>query len=156
MQPNRVERIDKNRIYMSSTAKQNVSYYFLLTMLLIGAIIILYAGVYGAWTLYNNHLFNTRGYDTTATIIKKDNGRAQYDIEYNGVYYRNWVSLSKKAFRDTEVGQRFRAVILPDMLQHDHEFGITPRYIKIILSPLPEYEQNYAEELVRIQEMYRQ
>lgn len=44
----------------------------------------------------------------------------------------------------------------PDMLQHDHEFGITPRYIKIILSPLPEYEQNYAEELVRIQEMYRQ
>lgn len=98
MQPNRVERIDKNRIYMSSTAKQNVSYYFLLTMLLIGAIIILYAGVYGAWTLYNNHLFNTIGYDTTATIIKKDNGRAQYDIEYNGVYYRNWVSLSKKAF----------------------------------------------------------
>ena len=80
MQPNRVERIDKNRIYMSSTAKQNVSYYFLLTMLLIGAIIILYAGVYGAWTLYNNHLFNTIGYDTTATIIKKDNGRAQYDI----------------------------------------------------------------------------
>ena len=54
MQPNRVERIDKNRIYMSSTAKQNVSYYFLLTMLLIGAIIILYAGVYGAWTLYRD------------------------------------------------------------------------------------------------------
>lgn len=114
MQPNRVERIDKNRIYMSSTAKHNVSYFFLLTILLIGAIIIL----------------------------------------YDGVYYRNWVSLSKKAFRDTEVGQRFRAVILPDMLPHDHEFGITPRYIKIILSPLPEYEQNYAEELVRIQEMY--
>lgn len=139
---------------MSSTAKHNVSYYFLLSILLIGAIVILYAGVYGVWTLYNNHLFNTRGYDTTATIIKKDNGRVQYDIEYDGVYYRNWVSLSKKAFRDTEVGQRFRAVILPDMLQHDHEFGITPRYIKIILSPLPEYEQNYAEELVRIQEMY--
>ena len=139
---------------MSSTAKHNVSYYFVLSILLIGAIIILYAGVYGVWTLYNNHLFNTRGYDTTATIIKKDNGRAQYDIEYDGVYYRNRVSLSKKAFRDTEVGQRFRVVILPDLLQHDHESGITPRYIKIILSPLPEYEQNYAEELVRIQEMY--
>ena len=97
---------------MSSTAKHNVSYYFLLSILLIGAIIILYAGVYGVWTLYNNHLFNTRGYDTTATIIKKVNGRAQYDIEYDGMYYRNWVSLSKKAFRDTEVGQRFRAVIL--------------------------------------------
>ena len=59
---------------MSSTAKHNVSYYFLLSILLIGAIIILYAGVYGVWALYNNHLFNTRGYDTTATIIKKENG----------------------------------------------------------------------------------
>ena len=85
-----------------------------------------------------------------ATIIRKDNGRAQYDIEYNGVYYRRWISLSKKAYRRIQIGDKFYALVLPDKLRYDHEGGITPRCFTIILEPLPESQQQIDEENKRI------
>lgn len=139
---------------MKSFTKETLSLYFLYTVALFGTIVLLWGGLYFVWNRYNNYLFEKDGQSAVATIIRKDNGFAYYDIEYNGKYYRDWISLSKKAYRITDIGERFHAVILPDMLKYDHEFGLTPRYIKIILIPLPQSEQNYAEERTRIQSMY--
>lgn len=139
---------------MKSFTKETLSLYFLYTVALFGTIVLLWGVVYFVWSCYNNYLFKNEGQPAVATIIRKDNGRACYDIEYDGKFYRDWITLSKKAYRITDIGERFHAVILPDMLKNDHELGITPRYIKIILIPLPQSEQNYAEERTRIQSMY--
>lgn len=139
---------------MKSITKKTISQYFTYTMALLSAAVLLWGVVYFVWSCYNNYLFKNEGQPAVATIISKDNGRACYDIEYDGKFYRDWITLSKKAYRITDIGERFHAVILPDMLKNDHEFGITPRYFKIILIPLPQSEQNYAEERTRIQSMY--
>lgn len=139
---------------MKSITKKTISQYFTYTMALLSAAVLLWGVVYFVWSCYNNYLFKNEGQPAVATIISKDNGSAYYDIEYDGKYYRDWITLSKKAYRITDIGERFHAVILPDMLKYDHEFGITPRYFKIILNPLPQSEQNYAEERARIQSMY--
>ena len=129
---------------------------FILTVVLLAicCFVLLYSFVYFIWDRHNNYLLNTIGVETVATIISKDNGGAHYDVEYNGVYYRNRISLSKNAYRKICVGERFRARILPDYLKYDHENGVTPRYVKIILSPLPPNKQDIEGERIRIESMY--
>lgn len=139
---------------MSQSFKLQISKILSITSLSVVLIILLYSCIYCIWNQYNNRLFNREGQRAVATIIRKDNGRAQYDIEYEGRYYRRWVNLSKKAFRAITVGERFEALILPDLLKYDHESGITPRYIKIILTPLPLDKQDFLEEEKRIESMY--
>ncbi len=59
-----------------------------------------------------------------------------------------------RAFRKITVGEQFYALFLPEKLKYDHENGITPRYFKIILKPLPYDEQTYLKEIERIESMY--
>ena len=123
-------------------------------MLVLLIVLISYAIIYSVWDGYYKYLLRNNGKQVVATIIDKDNGRAQYDIEYDGIYYRQWISLSKKAYRRIQIGERFYALVLPDKLQYDHESGITPRCFTIILEPLPESQQKIDEEKKRIINMY--
>ena len=135
-------------------AKSTISYYFLCATLVLIIVLISYAIIYSVWDGYYKYLLRNNGEQAVATIIRKDNGRAQYDIEYNGIYYRRWISLSKKAYRRIQIGERFYALVLPDKLRYDHEGGITPRCFTIILEPLPESQQKIDEENKRIFNMY--
>lgn len=137
-----------------NTIKETISRIFTKTIILLGILLILYSCIYFLWDRRINYLLNTKGYQTVATIIRKEGCHFQYDIEYKGEYYRRWIDLTKKAAKATIIGERFHALILPDMLEHDHENGITPRYIKIILIPLPDDQQNINEEQKRIKSMY--
>lgn len=131
-------------------SKYTISYYFVYALLVLIIMLISYAILYSVWDGYYKYLLRNNGEQVVATIIRKDNGRAQYDIEYNGVYYRRWISLSKKAYRRIQIGDKFYALVLPDKLRYDHEGGITPRCFTIILEPLPESQQQIDEENKRI------
>ena len=135
-------------------SKSTFSFYFLCAILVLLIVLISYAIIYSVWDAYYKYLLKNNGEQVVATIIRKDNGRAQYDIEYDGVYYRRWISLSKKAYRRIHIGESFYALVLPDKLQYDHEGGITPRCFTIILEPLPESQQKIDEEKKRIFNMY--
>jgi hypothetical protein len=130
------------------------SEHFIVALLVFEAVLLSYAIIYLLWDSHYKYLLKNNGEQVVATIIRKDSGRAQYDIEYEGIYYRRWITLSKKAYRRILVGERFHALILPDKLQHDHEYGITPRCFTIILEPLPICEQRIEEEQIRINNMY--
>lgn len=139
---------------MSKNHKNRLSNIITVLLLPLVLITLLYSCIYLVWNQYNNYLLKHKGQITVATIICKENGRAEYDIEYGGVYYRRWITLSKQAFRKITVGEQFYALFLPEKLKYDHENGITPRYFKIILKPLPYDEQTYLKETERIESMY--
>ena len=67
-------------------AKSTISYYFLCATLVLIIVLISYAIIYSVWDGYYKYLLRNNGEQAVATIIRKDNGRAQYDIEYNGIY----------------------------------------------------------------------
>ena len=127
---------------------------FFRCILLFCCLVLLYSVVFAIWNHYNDHLFDKNGQDAIATVIQKGNGSIQYDVEYQGSYYRNRIKLTKSSFRSVVVGERFHARVLPDKLKYHHDNGITPRYVKIILVPLPSSEQNIEEEVKRINKMY--
>lgn len=136
-------------------SKSTISKYFLDALLVFMAFFLSYVIIYLIWDGYYKYLFKRKGEQVVATIIRKDNGRAQYDINYDGIYYRRWITLSKKSYRQIQIGERFYALVLPDKLQYDHENGITPRCFTIILEPLPKCQQRIEEENNRIKNMYR-
>lgn len=139
---------------MSSNTNSRFSIAFLKVTLLLVCVLIVWSGIYLIWSLHNNYRLNHYGQHTVATVIRKDGGMIEYDVEYEGNYYRNWILLSKSAFRIVQVGERFEGLILPDKLKYDHENGITPRYIKIVLRPLPASFQDIEQEQERIRLMY--
>ena len=114
---------------------------------------LLYCTIYFVKAGQYDSIMKKEGQEAVATIIRKDNGKAQYDIEYEGVFYRSWIRLTKKNYRSTMVGERFPAIILPDKLKYYHE-GITPPCFKLIFQRLPEEEQDIEIEQIRIQTMY--
>lgn len=118
------------------------------------ALLLLYAATYFVWEQYNKVLFKKYGQDAVATIIGIEAGGARYDVEYNGKYYRNWIPLNRKRLRSVKIGERYHARVLPEKLKYHHDNGITPRYVKIILVPLPPCEQDINGEVNRIIMMY--
>jgi hypothetical protein len=118
---------------------------FLYGVLLYCALVLLYAATYFVWEQYNKVLFKKYGQDAVATIIGIEAGGARYDVKYNGKYYRNWIPLNRKRLRSVKIGERYHARVLPDKL---------PRYVKIILVPLPPCEQDINGEVNRIIMMY--
>ncbi len=137
-----------------SEVKEKISLYFTKVMMSLAVLIIIYSCIFFIWDNYNNRLFEKKGELAIATIINMHDRYAEYDIEYNGVYYYNSIRLTWSAFRETRVGERFYALVIPDMLKYHHDRGITPRYVKIILSPLPTSEQDYDAEISRIKKQY--
>ena len=127
---------------------------FLYGVLLYGALVLLYAATYFIWEQYIKVLLKKYGQDAVATIIGIEAGGARYDVEYDGKYYRNWIPLNRKELRNIKIGERFHARVLPDKLKYHHDNGITPRYVKIILVPLPPCEQDINGEVNRIIMMY--
>ena len=127
---------------------------FLYGVLLYGALVLLYAVACFIWEQYIKVLFKRYGQDAVATIIGIEAGGARYDVEYDGKYYRNWIPLNRKELRNIKIGERFHARVLPDKLKYHHDNGITPRYEKIILVPLPPCEQDINGEVNRIIMMY--
>lgn len=63
-------------------AKSTISFYFLCAILVLLIVLISYAIIYSVWDGYYKYLLRNNGKQVVATIIRKDNGRAQYDIEY--------------------------------------------------------------------------
>lgn len=119
---------------------------FLYGALAYGALVLLYAVACFIWELYIKVLFKRYGQDAVATIIGiEEAGGARYDVKYNGKYYRNWIPLNRKRLRSVKIGERYHARVLPDKL---------PRYVKIILVPLPPCEQDINGEVNRIIMMY--
>lgn len=127
---------------------------FLYGVLAYGALVLLYAVACFIWEQYIKVLFKRYGQDAVATIIGIEAGGARYDVEYDGKYYRNWIPLNRKELRNIKIGERFHARVLPDKLKYHHDNGITPRYVKIILVPLPPCEQDINGEVNRIIMMY--
>ena len=136
------------------TTKSTISKFFVGALAIIISVFLLYVIIYSLWSSYYKYLLRNNGEQVVATIIRKDNGRAQYDIDYDGIYYRRWITLSKKTYRQIQIGERFYALVLPDKLRYDHESGITPRCFTIILKPLPKSQQRIEEEKKRINNMY--
>ena len=136
------------------TTKSTISKFFVGAFAIIISVFLLYVIIYSLWSSYYKYLLRNNGEQVVATIIRKDNGRAQYDIDYDGIYYRRWITLSKKTYRQIQIGERFYALVLPDKLRYDHESGITPRCFTIILKPLPKSQQRIEEEKKRINNMY--
>ena len=136
------------------TTKSTISIFFVGALAIIISVFLLYVIIYSLWSSYYKYLLRNNGEQVVATIIRKDNGRAQYDIDYDGIYYRRWITLSKKTYRQIQIGERFYALVLPDKLRYDHESGITPRCFTIILKPLPKSQQRIEEEKKRINNMY--
>ena len=134
--------------------KRKVSQYFTETVLIIAGVFLLYSFVYLGWACHYNHLLNREGLEVVATIIRKDAGQAEYDIYYEDMYYRGWIKLSKSAYRRIRVGEKYRALLLPDKLRYYHPSGITPTCFKLVLQPLPSKEQDIEKEKIRIQSMY--
>lgn len=118
------------------------------------ALLLLYAATYFVWELHIKVLFKEHGQDAVATIIAIEAGGARYDVKYDGKYYRNWIPLNRKGLRNIKIGERFHARVLPDKLKYHHDNGITPRYVRIILVPLPPSEQDIDTEVARISRMY--
>lgn len=116
-------------------------------MLLYAALVLLYAATCFIWErIYIKVFFKRYGQDAVATIIGiEEAGGARYDVKYNGKYYRNWIPLNRKRLRSVKIGERYHARVLPDKL---------PRYVKIILVPLPPCEQDINGEVNRIIMMY--
>ena len=128
---------------------------FLYGVLLYGALALLYAATFFIWEQYIKVLLKKYGQDAVATIIGIEAGGARYDVKYNGKYYRKWIPLNRKRLRNIKIGERFYARVLPDKLKYHHYYnGITPRYVKIILVPLPPSEQDINGEVARIISMY--
>lgn len=102
------------------------------------------------------HRFRHEGVPAIATIYRKSNDfYAYYDVEYDGKYYCSSIKLSKKAYRQITVGERFDALILPKQLKyHSNTLIFTPSYVRNILSPRPIQEQNVVGELERIDSLY--
>lgn len=119
---------------------------FLYGTLLYAALVLLYAATCFIWErIYIKVLLKKYGQDAIATIIGIEAGGARYDVKYNGKYYRNWIPLNRKRLRSVKIGERYHARVLPDKL---------PRYVKIILVPLPPCEQDINGEVNRIIMMY--
>jgi len=119
---------------------------FLYVTLLYAVLVLLYAATCFIWErIYIKVLFKRYGQDAVATIIGIEAGGARYDVKYNGKYYRNWIPLNRKRLRSVKIGERYHARVLPDKL---------PRYVKIILVPLPPCEQDINGEVNRIIMMY--
>lgn len=135
-------------------SKKTISTYFVGALVVILAVFLSYVIIYLIWDSYYKYLLRNNGEQVVATIIRKDNGNAQYDIFYDGIYYRRWIGLSKRAYRQIQIGEKFHAMVLPDKLRYDHENGITPRCFTIILEPLPLCQQRIEEEKNRINNMY--
>ena len=118
---------------------------FLYGVLLYGALVLLYAATYFIREQYIKVLLKKYGQDAVATIIGIEAGGARYDVKYNGKYYRNWIPLNRKRLRSVKIGERYHARVLPDKL---------PRYVRIILVPLPPCEQDINGEVNRIIMLY--
>ena len=118
---------------------------FLYGVLLYGALVLLYAANYFIREQYIKVLLKKYGQDAVATIIGIEAGGARYDVKYNGKYYRNWIPLNRKRLRSVKIGERYHARVLPDKL---------PRYVRIILVPLPPCEQDINGEVNRIIMLY--
>ena len=78
------------------TTKSTISKFFVGAFAIIISVFLLYVIIYSLWSSYYKYLLRNNGEQVVATIIRKDNGRAQYDIDYDGIYYRRWITLSKK------------------------------------------------------------
>lgn len=134
--------------------KQKISYIFNVVTLVFTGLVFLYAHVYFIWRRCIDNRLRKYGTETVATVIRKYDRCAQYDILYDSTYYRNWIQLTNSAYKRIRIGERFHALVLPEMLKYHHDNGITPRYVKIILIPLPPEEQDYEAEIQRINSYY--
>ena len=126
----------------------NIVYYVLIPIVLIWSI------VYYCWDGYNSYRIKHYGQDAVAVVTRKWSGTLDYDIEFEGKYYRNTIRVKKKVFREVVVGERFYARILADKMKYHKNYGITPRYIRIILTPLPSCLQDVEKERIRIDSIY--
>lgn len=128
---------------------------FIAIMLSFSILFLIYCGIFFFWNKSIQNRLDREGVPAIATIINRYGDIADYDVYYDGAYYKDFIVLSKKAMHQIKIGERFRAVVLPDKLKYHHNGGITPSYIRIILVPLPLYEQDIEGELNRIDSMYK-
>lgn len=139
---------------MKKETKAIVSEVFIYFLLVVYCLLLAYSIIYFVWNRYYDHLLNSAGQEATATIISKDIPFAYYDFEYDGVYYKGKISLTKSAYRRIRIGERFPVLVLPDKLKNYREFGITPRCFKLLLIQQPDYLQDFETEINRIHKMY--
>ncbi len=117
-------------------------------------IVLIWGIVYYCWDGYNSYRIKHYGQDAVAVVTRKWSGTLDYDIEFEGKYYRNTIHVKKKVFRDVVVGERFYARILADKMKYHKNYGMTPSYIRIVLCSLPDYLQDIEKERMRIDSVY--
>ena len=119
-------------------------------------IVLIWGIVYYCWDSYNSYRIKRYGQDAVAVVTRKWSGTLDYDVEFEGKYYRNTIRVKKKVFREVVVGERFYARILANKMKYHKNYGMTPSYIRIILRPLPDYLQDIENEKDRIDSIYNE
>ena len=99
--------------------------------------------------------FRSNGGDTAiATIVRKDGPRLTYEVKYNGEYYCDEILVKRRVMVNTQIGDKFPALVLKDKIEHHKKGILFPSYISIILTPFPKNYQGREIEVARIDSMY--
>lgn len=134
--------------------KKKDPWWYSFYMLIVVPVVVLLLLIGVCWNAYISHSIKKHGVDTIATIIRKYNGTLDYDVFYEGQYYINNKDVSKKVYREVKIGEHFPAKFLPDKMHLHKNYGITPRYTRIILRPMRGDQQDFEKERARIETMY--
>lgn len=108
-------------------------------------------------TINNKHIKNEilhNGDMTIATIVRKDGTSLTYDVNYNGEFYSDVIDVKRRVMVNTQIGDRFPALILKEKINRHKKGLLFPSYISIILTPLPKDYQGREMEIARIDSMY--
>ena len=95
-----------------------------------------------------------KGVPTIATIVRKDGPHLTYDVEYHGMCYSNTINVKRRVMINTQIGDKFPALILKEKIHKSNKGLFSPSYIDIILIPYPKDYPGRDTELARIDSIY--